>query len=67
MEDTYTAKHLTADLTLALEGYMDINDVPFQYEGALKDLNAVDDTETIMVTVNNKRFKIEVIPAWVFR
>jgi hypothetical protein len=63
MEDTYTAKHLTADLTMALEGYMDINDVPFQYEGALKDLNTWPDHENIMVTVNDKRFRIKVIPA----
>ena len=63
-ENIYTARHLTADLTLALEGYMDINSVPFQYEGTLKDLNTVDDTETFMVTINNKRFKIKVIPAW---
>ena len=62
-ENIYTARHLTADLTLALEGYMDINSVTFQYEGTLKDLNTVDDTETFMVTINNKRFKIKVIPA----
>ena len=61
--DTYTDKHLTADLAFALEGYMDINDVPFRYEGTFKEMGTLTDNEGIVVTVNNRRFQIKVIPA----
>jgi len=61
--DTYTAKHLTADLTMALEGYMDIHDISYRQEGTFEELGIMTDNEGIVVQVEGRRFKIKVIPA----
>jgi hypothetical protein len=61
--ENYTDKHLTADLTLALEGYMDINDIPFRNEGTFEELGVMPGYEGIVVQVEGRRFKIKVIPA----
>ena len=63
MEEDYTACHLTADITLALEGYMDVNNIPFTNDGVFEGLGYNLDYKGLNVTVNNKKFKIKVIPA----
>jgi hypothetical protein len=60
---TYTEDSLVTDITTALEGYMDINSIPFITEGTLEDLRSPSQFKGLVVRVEGKRFKIKVIPA----
>ena len=61
--NTYNDSNLLADLVIALEGYMDINDIPYVYQGTLEESGMLTENRGIFVSVNGQKFQINVLPA----